>query len=487
MRRICLALPTNRSCLPAISALHDEAVYAVSHFDVEVHLLVLDSCGPAASEQHAAAVRALPATPGVVAHHLDEAAQRDFLRRAIDESGVEKAELVLDLMLPQAVSYGACTNRAFLVAAALGCESVHRRDSDSRYQVVAGEAGRAVAAGQSVPAGSSVAAGSSGPAGQAVADRPVGGTSPAGDTARTVFPIHHELLALGRPAGDVAADVTETDLDAEHAGKPVSMVGSSFVGEMSVDIEEMRRLDPGAYHDVVGLWAPFDWSAEQKREFADDSFRGAGTEPFHYDHSTLTHVDPMRVDMCNIAFHGVHESVPLLPATDTIGSDYFLIHLVHDATLPGVLHNRNIVNFYTPERRTGPGFTAYQLRFAKFFLSMLYLNFVYDRMERAGASLLDERNQVRTDTVVELLWESSRLDQAENVQRLDVLDDAYRRLGGKYAEFADLLAGSRERLLDEARRDIEEFAVLTEVWPALVGGARATDLGLLQRQPDRRP
>lgn len=443
MRRICLALPTNRSCLPAISALHDEAVYAVSHFDVEVHVLVLDSCGTEESGQHASAVRALPATPGIVAHHLDEAAQRDFLERAIGRAGVDKPELVLDLMLPRALSYGACTNRAFLLAAALGCESVHRRDSDSRYQSVPGDAGQ------------------------------------------VAFPIHHELLSLGRRAGDAAAAVTETDLDAQHADKPVSMVGSSFIGEMSVDIEEMRRLDPAAYDDVVGLWAPFDWSAEQKRELADDSFRGAGTEPFRHDHSTLTHVDPMRVDMCNIAFHGVHESVPLLPATDTIGSDYFLIHLVHDATLPGVLHNRNIENFYTPERRTGPGFTAYQLRFAKFFLSMLYLNFVYDRMERAGASLLDDRNRVRTGAIVELLWESSRLDQTENVQRLDVLDRSYRRLGGKYAEFAEVLAGGRERLLDEARRDIEEFAVLTEVWPALVRGAKATDL--LQRQPDRRP
>ncbi|MGX1633651.1 DUF6271 family protein, partial [Streptomyces albidoflavus] len=41
-------------------------------------------------------------------------------------------------MLPGGLSYGACTNRAFLIAAALGCESVHRRDSDSRYQTLAG-------------------------------------------------------------------------------------------------------------------------------------------------------------------------------------------------------------------------------------------------------------------------------------------------------------------------------------------------------------
>ncbi|SEG16405.1 hypothetical protein SAMN05216223_103463 [Actinacidiphila yanglinensis] len=444
MRRICLALPTNRSCLPAIGALHDEAAHAAAHFDVEVHLLVLDSCGTAEFEQHAAAVRALPATPGVVHHHLGEAQQRDFLRRAIAVSGVAKPEHVLDLMLPSALSYGACTNRAFLLAAALGCESVHRRDSDSRYQVVAGEPGQ---------------------------------------DAWTVFPIHHELLSLGRPAKDAAA-VTRTDLDPRHAGKTVSMVGSSFVGEMSVDIEEMFRIDPEVYYEVVGLWAPFDWSAQDKREFADESFRGAGTEPFTRDHSTLTLVDPMRVDMCNIAFHGVHEAVPLMPATDTIGSDYFLIHLVRDATLPGVLHNRNIENFYTAERRTGPGFTAYQLRFAKFFLSMLYLNFVYDRMERAGGELLDGGDRVRTAAIADLLWESSRLDQAENVQRLDVLDRCYRALGGRYAEFADVLAECRERLLDEARRDIEEFAVLTEAWPALVGGARATDPYPPQRQRD---
>jgi hypothetical protein len=260
------------------------------------------------------------------------------------------------------------------------------------------------------------------------------------------------------------------------------MVGSSFIGEMSVDIAEMHRTDPEIYYEVVGLWAPFDWPAERKREFADDSFRGAGTEPFTEDRATLTLVDPMRVDMCNIAFHGVHEAVPLMPATDTIGSDYFLIHLVHDATLPGVLHNRNIVNYYTGERRTDPGFMAYQMRFAKFFLSMLYLNFVYDRMEQAGSALLDGEHRVRSGAVVDLLRESSRLDPSENVQRLDVLDRTYRQLGGRYAEFAAVLAERRERLIDEARRDVEDYALLTEAWPALIEAARTTDPRPLPRQ-----
>ncbi|AXK33523.1 hypothetical protein DVA86_13550 [Streptomyces armeniacus] len=430
MRRICLTLPTNRACPATVAAVGGEAAYAVRHFGAEVHLLILDSSE--AFEEHAAAVRALEPVAGVVVHHFDEAGQRDFLRRVIRRTpGITKSDLMLDLMLPAGVSYGACTNRAFLIAAALGCESVHRRDSDSRYQTLHG---------------------------------------------KPVLPVHHELASLGERAADAAHTVSETALDPEHAHKRVALVGASFVGELSVDIGEIRRLDPAVYHDVVSLWAPGGWPDDAKRQLVDESFRGAGSEAFTRDHSTLTVVDPMRVDMCNIAFHGVHEQVPLPPATDTIGSDYFLFHLVHAAALPGVLHNRHIVNFHTAERRTGPGFTAYQTRFTKFLLSMLYFHHVYDRLAEAGGALLDADGRVRASAVAAFARESTGLDQAGNVRRLDALDTAYRKLGGRYAEFAGLLAARRERLLDEARRDIEDFALLTEAWEALVHTSRTTPL-----------
>ncbi|QEV16716.1 DUF6271 family protein [Streptomyces alboniger] len=429
MRRVCLTLPTNRACPETIAAIGGEAAYAAAHFDVEVHLLILDSSDADTFAAHTRAVHALGEVPHVITHHLGEAAQRAFLRRVIDRAEVAKPELMLELMLPAGLSYGACTNRAFLIAAALGCESVHRRDSDSRYQLADGE---------------------------------------------PVYPVHHELTSLGKRAADAAHGAVETALDQRHAHKRVAMVASSFVGELSVDIGEIRDLDPEAYYDVVSLWAPGHWSDEQKRDLVDDSFRGAGTEAFTGDRATLTLVDPMRVDMCNISFHGVHERVPLPPATDTIGSDYFLIHLVHDAALPGVLHNRNIVNFYTAERRTDAGFVAYQTRFVKFFLSMLYFNHVYERMAAAGEALLDDGGQVRGAVISALARQSATLDRAENVHRLDRVDAAYRRLGGRYARFADLLATRRERLLDEARGDIEDFALLTEAWEPLVRASKDT-------------
>ncbi|MFJ2187251.1 DUF6271 family protein [Kitasatospora sp. NPDC087861] len=457
MRAVCLTLPTNRECAATIAAIGAEAAYAARRFGVRVHLLILDSADPAEFERHAEAVAALSAValpaagqtdagqvdPGqvvagqVVVHHLDEAAQRTFLRDVIERSGAAGPDKLLDLMLPDAVSYGACTNRAFLLAGALGCDSVHRRDSDSAYQLLDGEG---------------------------------------------VFPIEHELATLGLKAADAAAAITEDTLDPVHADKPVALVGGSFVGELSVDIGEIRELDPDAYHQVVALWAPTGASEEDRRELVAESFTGGGTDPFTADRAVLDLPDIWRIDMCNVALdHEVYDRVPLPPATATIGSDYFLLHLVRDATLPGVVHNRHIVNYYTPERRTGPGFTAYQLRYAKFLLSMLYLYPVYFEMEAAGGALLDEAHHVRPDVIADSARRSAATDRAENHRRLAALDHCYRQLGGKYAEFADHLAPQRARLLDEAQADIEDFALLIDAWGPLMRASKATPADRLPR------
>ncbi|MFC5663162.1 DUF6271 family protein [Kitasatospora misakiensis] len=431
---VCLALPTNRPCAPAIADVGAEAAWAAREFGVQVHLLILDSADAATREEHAKAVADLPAAPGVLVHHLDEEQQRAFLRTVIDRAHADApataADRLLDLLLPDAVSYGACTNRAFLLAAALGCSSLHRRDSDSTYQLLDGE---------------------------------------------PVFPIHHELRSIGRRAADAASGVTHHALDPAHAQKPVALVGSSFIGELSVDLGEIRALDPAVYEEVVGLWAPTGHTAEQRRELVADSFVGAGTNPFTHDRAVLDLPDIWRIDMCNIALdREVYERVPLPPATDTIGSDYFLHHLVLNAALPGVTHNRDIVNHYTSERRSDAGFPAYQLRFTKFLLSMLYLHPVYAALEAAGGALLDEDHHLRPELVAGFARAAAGTDRAENRRRLDVLDRAYRRLGGRYTEFADRLLPLRERLLDEAQADIEAFALLVDAWGPLVRAARTT-------------
>ncbi|MFF8835310.1 DUF6271 family protein [Streptomyces sp. NPDC015130] len=462
MRRVCLTLPTNRACAETIRAVAEEAAYGARNFGVEVHLLVLDSSEGHVLAGHRDAVAGLPPVPGVVVHHLDEAEQRAFLREVVARSGVAGPDRVLDLLLPSRVSYGACTDRAFLLAEALGCDSVHRRDSDSRYQSRTGSAESTGTTGSTENSGNS---GNSGKSGLAGAPDEVGAP---------VFPIHHELTSLGRLPADLVGLVSRSRLDPACADRPVAMVGGSFVGEMSVDVAEIHRLDPAVYEDVIGLSVPDGYPEIWRRNLIAEAFRGAGTTPFTRDLSTLTHVSPTRVDMCNIAFtREVYGRVPLPPATDTIGSDYFLVHVVQGARLPGVLHNRHIVNFHTDERRSDAGFLAYHRRLAKYFLSTPYFEAVYGRTAAAGAELLDDGGRVRAAAVAGFVRDSTRLDPAGNRERLDVVDRSYRKLGGRYAEAAEVLAAERERLLDEARTDMEDFALLIDAWDPLIRSTKS--------------
>ncbi|MFJ6619454.1 DUF6271 family protein [Kitasatospora sp. NPDC091335] len=433
MQRVCLALPTMRPCPDTIVDLAEEAAYAVENFGVEVHLLVLDTTDAVEFAKNAGAVAALEPTPGVFVHHLGEAQQREFLRRASVRSGAADPELLLDLMLPRAVAYGSCVNRLFLGAAALDCTSVHLRNDDADFQVLDG---------------------------------------------RKVFPIHHELLSIGRPAGEAAAGVSRSVLDPADADKPVMLVAGSFVGELCVDISEMHDLDPAVYREVVRLWAPPVWSDEEKDAMVDVSFKGADSEPFSTDESVLGVPDIWDVFMCNTALdHRAYEVLPLLPSIETIGSDYVLLHALVHSGMPGVVHNRHIVNYYTPERRTGAGFIAYQTRFVKFLLSMLYLYPVYGGMIDLGRGLLDERHGLRIEPILDLARGSVDWDRAGNEHCLDVLDRSYRKLGGKYADLADAVAGQRQQLLDEAQEDARRWVVLVEAWAALVAAARAEGLG----------
>ncbi|GIF43067.1 DUF6271 family protein [Actinoplanes xinjiangensis] len=406
-RRICLVVPTNRECSATLAEVMAEAEYAERHHDVDVHLLVLDS-----SDDFTSHAKTLADARTV--HHLDETHQREFLRQVIGRAGAAGPARLLDLLLPDRCSYGACTDRAFLIAAALGCESVHRRDSDLYFQTYAGE---------------------------------------------KVFPIHAELAALGRPAREVVAD--EDRLDESRRDLTVAMVGASFVGDMSVDVEDVREAD--GYYDLVSLWAAPGSTEAEKRALVEDSFTGSA--PFDGDHAVLSVVDPMRVDMHNISFHGLHEKVPLPPATDTIGSDYFLIHVAHRAGLPGVLHNRHIVNFHTGERKTDAGFLAYQMRFAKFILSMYYFHFIYQRMTTDDPA-----------DIAAIVRASARQPQEPNETQARLMERAYRTLGGRFAGVADRIRDHRDVLLSEARRDIEDYADLIDAWAGLVAAARETPL-----------
>ncbi|WP_198552904.1 DUF6271 family protein [Psychromonas sp. Urea-02u-13] len=431
MKNICLCIPTNRECVNTIALLAEEAQYATKHFDVFVYLLILDTSEGQALVANQVAVANLIASENIQAKHLNNVEQGNFLENVMIQAGMHNIDKFMDLMLPSQVSYGACTNRAFLISTALGCDSIHRRDSDSHYQV---------------------------------------------NNGNKIFPIHNELMSLGKRASQVLDCVDHSNITVEQEAMPVSIVGSSFIGEMSVDIQEINDINPAAYQKIVGLWAPHDATAQQTKELVDESFKGGGNTEFSGDVTYLGCADPMQIDMCNVSFYKVHQTVPLPPAKCVIGSDYFLLHLIHDTKLPGVVHNRHIENFYTPERRTDTGFMDYQFRLVKFFLSMPYFYAIYSAMEEQGQSLLDNDYQVNSAQLVTLIEQSTTINQQQNRDKIQVLIEEYKNLGGRYTKFSDLLIVESDQLVEQAKQDMHDFALLSQHWPILSKTAQLMDI-----------
>ena len=205
-------------------------------------------------------------------------------------------------------------------------------------------------------------------------------------------------------------------------------------------------------------------------QLVDESFKGAGParSPMTGRRSAL--VDPMRVDMYNISLppRGARAAFRCRPRPSTIGSDYFLIHVVHDAEAarrPAQPPHRELLHRRTA--RPTPDSWPTSCGWSKFFLSMLYLHSIYQRMAEAGESLLDDRRHLRAPRSPNSSGRAAGWTGRER-RATGGLDRAYRKLGGRYAEFADIGLSRGERLLDEARRDMEDFALLIEAWGPLV-------------------
>ena len=433
MKRICLALPTNRECAGAIERLGAEALEALQRFPVEIELLVSDTSRGGALALNARAARAVPAHRFLRVHHVDATAQRRFLRAAVERAGLEDERAILAALIPDAVSYGAATNRLFLAAASLGCASVHRRDSDSRYQQFAG---------------------------------------------RPVHPIVPELRFLGRPAAQArqGADAA-APVDADESC-PIFMVGGSYVGELSIDLAPMLERDPEIVHELLALWTPPGMPAPERRRFNERLFLRREHAPFERDLArlTTTDADDAPVDMCNISFHRLHEQVPLPPAPATIASDYFLIDLLRALALPVVQHNRAIDNYYTAERRTPQGGIDYQLRFVRFLLHMSAVHALVASVERERHAFIDADFRIVPSRLVAAIADSADAAREYNPGKLETAQRCLARLGGLHADAAAIVAARRAELLAEAECNITQFARLAAAWPALIAAARRLPL-----------
>jgi hypothetical protein len=211
---LILYIPTNRSCVPAIaSATAECAALAAETHEEHLLLLVEHDEGDRVAE-HSAALDEDRARYGVPVLHLTVDAWRRVLSGVLAESDLDAADRdrASNLLSRQGVAYGVGPNKAFLVAAALGVDTVHRRDSDHLPDTRNGRPG---------------------------------------------FPGLLETRAIGRPVREVSPIANADTVPPEQRDQIVLFTGSGMFGDPPHDRQELISAGEEFGVRVLGLSSPW--------------------------------------------------------------------------------------------------------------------------------------------------------------------------------------------------------------------------------------
>ncbi|WP_142928704.1 DUF6271 family protein [Exilibacterium tricleocarpae] len=410
-----MALPTNRACANAITDLYREAEYAVRHFPVAASVLIVDTSTDSALAANRAAVNKLPRTDGISVAHLDNNTQVSLLLQITTEPSLVRQ------LLPETCSYGAATNRLFLFANWLGCQSVHRRDSDSRYQRCDQDA---------------------------------------------VYPIAAELP-------HIFCDKLESSWMLEQppparALEPNWIVGGSFIGPPSVDLSGLKQASRSILAKLLKLTVPD--GIEIPGDVLLRRFDSVA-EPHLVDEFTLQDHAKFRVDLCNIAFRDIQQHLPVPNITDTIGSDYFSLELLRRAGRVPVMHNRHIVNQYLDNRQAEQSQPIYQRRLVNYVLYMCLFNW----LAKAATSVFTDAHEIRLQPLRDRIGAAYDETRAQVENHLDQMTAWHLTLPGMYREMGRTLRTRRNPILTWYKEEVKQFEALLGAWPTLM--LRARELG----------
>lgn len=398
-RKICLALPSNRLCLEAIEHLANEVNLANQQPGVQAIGLILDTSNQIDGGLNKQKCEQL----GARLYYFNEPAQRQLMQ----QRGVSPR--LIKQLLPDQCSYGAATNRLFLFAHWLGCESVHRRDSDSAYQM---------------------------------------------EGEDYIYPITLELAHLFNDRVESSWQLDEP-LPA-HPLAPNWFVGSSFIGPASVALQDLQRQAPEQLSNVMQLTTNVSIDTEALLR----GFDSIG-EAHLTDEVALGPRHNLRVDMCNIAMRDVYKRLPLPNFTEAIGSDYFALELYKRAGFQPVLHNRHIVNQYLDDRCEA-GLRAYQHKFVRYILYTSWFNHMADFAQ----SIFPDTYEVDVVALNRAAIGAYAATKQQTQAHLQVVIRNYQQAGGLYAQIASEL--DCDDIMQWYQQQCSEYVDLLMAWPLLI-------------------
>ncbi|MCX4681281.1 DUF6271 family protein [Streptomyces sp. NBC_01433] len=425
-------MPTNRPFEEAFRSLAAEVISLPGCAHENVTLLVVDDCPPAVSRVNRQVTDEVARASGLRVHVLDADGWRRLADDIVATSGLspnDSAAARTALLQPTG-SYGAGPNKAALVAALVGAESLHRRDSDQITPV-----------------------------------DPATGSSP--------LRVEAELLDRARTGGDVDA----------------YCVGSSLTGRPTRDRRDLEQHSAEFVRRVDALsQLPRDISRAPRAPRPGAAPPGRITV---HNSVSAQRDHTGAVEMGVAALRTVHTWIPEMPAVGILGSDYFQKGLLYQLDLPVYHHDLKAHHVYEPWRagQSRPDHLGWYARAEmRYAVLRRHWNLFNESLVAQRDRLFTSEGEFDSAAYGELFLDARERSEEGAAGIPPAFLTAYREAAALASGETARRLGIRIAALEAeslsvaayVSQAIDEFARLTRAWPDLVAAAdrlgRSTDL-----------
>lgn len=423
MNKRSVVIPTNRECVECIKAYVEEAKRIQDRTGEECSFVLIDTSSEETQELHKKVIEELKKKYNCIKiFYLNNQDQTKFLKELVKLHKSENSELLYELLNPSGLSYGAAANRTFLVAAALGCNIILRRDSDTLPQMKNGT---------------------------------------------YLFPSDIENEYLGKTLESIKSQLSKNDYANELASMGnncVLMVGANYLGEWAGDYREMYEYNPDILKKHVWMNMPQKTSEEVDARI---QYRYLQRNSDLHVEDRLEVVKDDLIEVGNFGLKDVFLDVPLIPSEYALSMDYFYHSLFDELQLPKLYHNRHVQHFHTKERGCEAWFNRYHLGIAKSKVLRRYLAKVYKEVSSNRDKIL-QNGRIDNIEIAKIFDKVSQTKLKEADILMDDLIELYNSIKiEKYPKVAALMKERKEEILAEAQEDISKMGFLCKEWKAL--------------------
>lgn len=394
-------IPTHKECISAIEGYLTELISIGSYTNL-VFVLLDSSKKEDFCKNHQKLLEYRRKVSDLSIYHV----KQELLDRIIIESlEGNLSEKIINLLVGETFSYGKMMNRIAIIANLLGCNYIHRRDSDTRPQLFQN---------------------------------------------MSVSSLEIELKLLG----------------SYWENKQIFMVGSSYVGDWGIDYSELSD-DMNLLKKLFKL-SKSNYTEEQLEDYIINKYIN-GSSDFYHGIDYYSFQQNNYIDAGNYSLYKIFNFIPVNPAINTSGTDYIYHELLEIYDYSKLFHNRRVVHEYSKNRYQLIPNNLYNEAKLYSRLVGIYNKKMCKYVQRKLQECNDFKNirQLMIEGYNSLL--SIEDMKNEVTKMISEFEHTYREIANKkYDDFLLSFDFNFDKIYENVKLKISNYIILLEYWDSIV-------------------